>query len=79
MRLEGCPDCDGLWERYRNSVLEHTRLTSKLRLAQLRYEQRLQDLQAKLRSAEQERDEVRRLIIEHERATHPDTKLSFSE
>jgi hypothetical protein len=79
LRSEGCPDCDGLWERYKNSVLEHTRLTSKLRVAQLRYEQEIQELQAKLHGAEQERDEVRRLIIEHEQSAHPDTKLSFSE
>jgi len=38
-----------------------------------------QELQAKLHGAEQERDEVRRLIIEHEQSAHPDTKLSFSE
>jgi len=68
-----------LWERYKNSVLDHTRLTSKLRIAQLRYEQEIHELQAKLREAEGERDEVRRLIVEHERSTHPDTKLSFSE
>jgi hypothetical protein len=79
LRAEGCQDCDGLWERYKTSVLEHTRLTSKLRLAQLSYEQEVHDLQAKLRDAEQERDEIRRLIIEHERTTHPGTKLSFSE
>ena len=78
MRSEGCPDCDGLWERYKNSVLEQTRLTSKLRLAQLRYEQQAHHLQDKLRAAEQEREEVRRLIVEHERAMHPDTTLSFS-
>lgn len=79
MRSEGCRDCDGLWERYKTSVLEHTRLTSQVRLAQLRYEQELHDLQSKLRDAEQERNEIRRLIVEHERATHPGTKLSFSD
>jgi len=79
LRSEGCVDCDGLWERYKNSVLEHTRLTSKLRVAQLRYEQELTELHAKLRVAEQERDEVRHLIVEHERTTHPGNKLSFSD
>jgi hypothetical protein len=78
MRAEGCEHCDRLWERYKNSVLEHTRLSSKLRVAQLRYEQEMEDLQGRLRNAEQERDEVRQLIVEHERTMHPGAKLSFS-
>ncbi len=61
------------------SVLEYTRLTSKVKLARLRYEQEIADLQSKLDAAEKERDEIRRLILEHERTTHPETRLTAFE
>jgi hypothetical protein len=54
--------------------MEYTRLDSKMKLAQLRYEQEIASLQAKLKQAEAEREEVRRLIIEHEQESHPETR-----
>ena len=79
MRIEGCRHCDGLWDRYKVSVLEYTRLASKMKLARLRYEQEIASLQAKVQAAQTERDEVRRLILEHEKTTHPDTRLTMFE
>ena len=51
--------------------MDYTRLASKLKLAQLRYEQEIESLQNMVTEAERERDEVRRLIVEHEVARHP--------
>ena len=79
MRVEGCRDCDGLWDRYKVSVLDYTRLASKMKLARLRYEQEITGLQASLEAAEKEREEVRRLILEHEKATHAETRLTAFE
>jgi hypothetical protein len=76
MREPGCQHCDGLWERYRVSVMEYTRLDSKMKLAQLRYEQEIESLKTKLSDAEKERDVVRRLIIEHEQDAHPGARLT---
>ena len=79
LRVEGCKDCDGLWDRYRVAVLEYTRLDSQMKLARLRYEQEMATLQGKLQEAEKERDEVRRLIVEHEQTTHPESRLTVFE
>ena len=79
MRVEGCQHCDGLWDRYKVSVLEYTRLASKMKLARLRYEQEIASLQASLEASEKEREEVRRLILDHEKATHPETRLTVFE
>jgi hypothetical protein len=76
LRVDGCQHCDVLWERYRGAVLEYTRLGSKLKLARLRYEQEIEKLQAKLGDAEQERNDLRRQIVEHEQAMHPETKTT---
>jgi len=54
--------------------MEYTRLDSKMKLAQLRYEQEIASLQSKLKQAEDEREEVRRMIIEHEQESHPETR-----
>jgi hypothetical protein len=79
LRVEGCQNCDELWDRYKVSVLEYTRLTSKMKLAKLRYERQIAELQNKLDEAGQARDEGRRQILEHERAVHPDTRLTAFE
>ncbi len=79
MRVDGCQNCDGLWDQYKVSVLEYTRLTSKMKLARLRYEQEIAALQAKLREAGKERDELRRLILEHEKSAHPETRPTVFE
>jgi len=54
--------------------MEFTRLDSQMKLAHLRYEHEVASLQAKLTNAEAERDEVRRLIIEHEQESHAEAR-----
>jgi hypothetical protein len=45
-----------------------------MKLARLRYEEEMEELQTKLREAEKERDEVRGMILDHERTKHPETR-----
>ncbi len=77
MRVTGCERCDGLWEQYQEAVMNHTRLSSKLKLTKLRYEQRVQELERQMDAAQEERNRLKAAILTHEKEAHPETEPSF--
>ncbi len=77
MRQDGCPDCDRLWKQYEKAVMTHTRLESKVKVAKLRFEKEMAELENSMAAAIAERHRLKQEILEHESKAHPATKPSF--
>ena len=65
-----CEECDKLWRAYENSVFEHVRLCSKLKLAMATnaQESACNSLALEVTTAESKRAAMRAALLEHEAA-----------
>jgi len=65
-----CKVCDKLWRAYEDSVFEHVRLCSKLKLAMATnaQESACDDLATEVGAAESKRAATRAALLEHEAA-----------
>jgi hypothetical protein len=63
-----CEECDKLWRAYEDSVFEHVRLCSKLKLAVATnaQESACDDLAAEVIAAERRRGNRRAALLDHE-------------
>lgn len=63
-----CEECDKLWRAYEDSVFEHVRLCSKLKLAMATnaQESACDGLAAEVSRAERKRSVTRTALLEHE-------------
>ena len=66
-----CEECDKLWRAYEDSVFEHVRLCSKLKLAMATnaHESACDSLGAEVTAAERKRSFTRTALLEHESAS----------
>jgi hypothetical protein len=66
-----CEQCDKLWRAYEDSVFEHVRLCSKLKLAMATnaQESACESLAAEVNLAERKRSAMRSALLEHEAAS----------
>jgi hypothetical protein len=66
-----CEECDKLWRAYEDSVFDHVRLCSKLKLAMATnaHESACDGLALEVNAAERKRASMRAALLEHEAAS----------
>jgi hypothetical protein len=77
MKKDDCEECDALWKRYSETVMEHIQISSKLQVATLSHDsEALKTLEALAQTAEQARKSARHDILAHEALAHPEGPAS---
>jgi hypothetical protein len=72
MATDDCPECQSLWDEYRECVSQIHSLREATEIALHSYDQkRAETLQGELRSLEQKSVAARHALTEHQRGFHP--------
>jgi hypothetical protein len=72
MAPDDCPECQLLWDEYRECVSQIHRLREAMEIALHSYDhKRAETLQAELTSLEQKSVAARHALTEHQRSFHP--------
>jgi hypothetical protein len=71
MAIDACPECQSLWDEYRECVFQIRQLRGTAAMAMHSHDhQRAKTLQVELDSLEQKSVDVRHVLMEHQRTIH---------